>query len=104
MTSIMCWLRRLLADISPKAQRIPSEILDFPQPFGPTTAVIPGSNSTRVLSAKDLNPTISRRFNRTALEYQFVPNKANPPLRMGVVNRFLTRGRLRDDEFGNGFA
>src|SRR5580704_14056812 len=65
MTSIMCWLRRLLADISPKAQRMPSEILDLPQPFGPTTAVIPGSNSTRVLSAKDLNPTISKRFNRT---------------------------------------
>src|ERR1700729_3739594 len=53
ITSIICWLRSDLADISPKAQRMESEILDLPQPFGPTTAVIPASKSTRVFSAKD---------------------------------------------------
>src|SRR4051812_3412867 len=89
----MCWLRRLLADISPKAQRTASEILDLPQPLGPTTAVIPGSNSTRVLSAKDLNPTISRRFNRTTVkEYQFPPNNANLATTDGGCGQLLTSG------------
>src|SRR5258708_6246289 len=64
MTSNICWLRRLLADISPRDQRIESAMFDFPHPFGPTIAVMPGSNSTRVLSANDLKPTISSRFNR----------------------------------------
>lgn len=71
MTSIICWLRRLLADISPSDQRMASDIFDLPQPFGPTTAVTPGSNSIRVLSAKDLNPTISSRFNLTAVRLLF---------------------------------
>src|SRR5437762_761677 len=70
-TSSICWLRSDLADISPRDQRMASEILDFPQPLGPTIAVIPGSNSTRVLSANDLKPTISRRFSLIpSVEYQ----------------------------------
>ena len=31
-------------------------MFDFPHPFGPTTAVTPGSKRRVVLSAKDLNP------------------------------------------------
>src|SRR5688572_8348749 len=54
--------RRDLGDISPRHQRRASTTLDLPQPLGPTMAVIPGSNSRRVRSAKDLKPTISRRF------------------------------------------
>jgi hypothetical protein len=51
---------------SPMAQRRASTILDFPQPLGPTMAVIPGLSSMTVFSTKDLNPTISRLFNRIA--------------------------------------
>ena len=39
-------------------------MLDFPQPLGPTTAVIPGLSSMTVRSTKDLNPTISMLFKR----------------------------------------
>jgi len=35
---------------------------DFPLPFGPTTTVIPGSNSSTVGSAKDLNPFMLSDF------------------------------------------
>src|SRR5690625_104320 len=41
---------------SPKTQRIASLIFDFPQPFGPTTAVIPSWKVSSVRSANDLNP------------------------------------------------
>ena len=47
------------ADCSPKTHRIASVILLFPLPFGPTTAVTPGTKSIPIRSAKDLNPTIS---------------------------------------------
>ena len=41
---------------SPKTHLILSDILLFPDPFGPITDVIPGLNSKIVLSANDLNP------------------------------------------------
>ena len=41
---------------SPSAQRSASARLLLPEPFGPTTALMPGPNSTFVRSAKDLNP------------------------------------------------
>src|ERR1043166_10006853 len=62
ITSIMRLERRDLTDISPKHQRMASTMLDFPQPLGPTTAVIPGSKSNLLRSAKDLKPTISKCF------------------------------------------
>src|SRR4249919_2163405 len=60
------------------AQRRASTMLDFPQPLGPTTAVIPGLNSMTVFSTKDLNPTISRLFNRiiSILFRQFCEEKS----------------------------
>jgi hypothetical protein len=60
------------------AQQRASTMLDFPQPLGPTTAVIPGLNSMTVFSTKDLNPTISRLFNRIAsiLLRQFFEGKS----------------------------
>src|SRR5690606_15364113 len=51
---------------SPITQRIASTIFDFPQPLGPTIPVIGWSSMTRVLSAKDLNPLISKDFNFNA--------------------------------------
>ena len=48
---------------SPSAQRSASARLLLPDPFGPTTALIPGPNSTFVRSANDLKPC-SRRARR----------------------------------------
>jgi len=47
---------------SPSTHLIASEILLFPDPFGPITLVIPGISSNIVLSAKDLNPCNSNLF------------------------------------------
>lgn len=45
-----------LTDCSPNTQRTASTILLFPEPFGPTIAVIPDFISKSILSAKDLKP------------------------------------------------
>ena len=47
---------------SPNAQRIASDKLLLPLPFGPTIALIPGLNSSSVLSANDLKPKTSNFF------------------------------------------
>ena len=44
---------------SPSTQRIASDTFDLPQPLGPTMAIMPGSNVSRVRSAKDLKPSMS---------------------------------------------
>src|SRR5690606_32150169 len=54
--------RNDLALCSPSTQRIESEILLLPLPFGPTTAVMPRTNSSSVRSANDLKPDSSIRF------------------------------------------
>src|SRR3990167_6096455 len=59
ITSSIFEPRRDFTDCSPRTQRIPSAIFDFPQPLGPTTAVMPGSKCKVVFSAKDLNPNNS---------------------------------------------
>ena len=56
ITSSMEEPRRLLAPCSPITQARASTMLDFPDPFGPTTAVMPGSNRRVVAEAKDLKP------------------------------------------------
>ena len=60
-SSVLAPLRDFML-CSPNTQRIASEILLFPDPFGPITDVIPGINSNMVLSAKDLNPCNSILF------------------------------------------
>src|SRR6266508_1975212 len=59
------------------AQRKASTILDLPHPLGPTTAVTPGVISITVFWAKDLKPTISRRFKRIG-SFLFVEFYGNP--------------------------
>ena len=55
-------------DCSPSTHRIASTMQDFPEPFGPTIAVIPrefvvgGRNSSVDAFANDLNPEISMRW------------------------------------------
>src|SRR5436190_692424 len=56
MRSSMRWPRSDLALCSPRAQRTASPTLLFPQPLGPTIAVIPGSTFTTVFSPNDLKP------------------------------------------------
>src|SRR5919199_4306946 len=56
MTSSILPPRRLLAPCSPRTQAMASTTLDFPEPLGPTTAVIPGSRRRVVAEAKDLKP------------------------------------------------
>ena len=62
MTSSILLPRRALLRCSPMTQRMASEMLDFPEPLGPTMAVISFSNVSRVLSGKDLKPWISNAF------------------------------------------
>ena len=49
---------------SPSAQRSASARLLLPDPFGPTTALMPGPNSTLVRSANDLKPWRRRARSR----------------------------------------
>src|SRR5699024_3765660 len=53
---------RLFGDCSPRTHLIASLILLFPEPLGPTTAVIPLSKVSFVLSGDVLNPCISSDF------------------------------------------
>ena len=56
ITSSIFWLRTALGACAPSTHAIASTTLDLPLPFGPTTTVTPGSRSSDVVSAKDLNP------------------------------------------------
>src|SRR5215468_3697333 len=56
MTSSISPPRICLARFSPITQRSASTRFDLPQPFGPTTPVMPGWISNSVGSTKDLNP------------------------------------------------
>jgi hypothetical protein len=60
-----CSLLRLQILCSPITQRMESTILLLPHPFGPIIPVIPSSKLTTVLSAKLLNPLISKLFSLT---------------------------------------
>src|SRR5882724_11216157 len=59
MTSAISSPRSDFADCSPRAQRTASRTLDFPQPFGPTIAVVPSWKLKIVLSTNDLKPSSS---------------------------------------------
>ncbi len=56
ITSTILEPRNALADCSPRTQRMESEMLLFPHPFGPTTAEMPDSKASTVGSTKDLKP------------------------------------------------
>ncbi|BAS09517.1 hypothetical protein AHiyo4_29390 [Arthrobacter sp. Hiyo4] len=60
MTSSILPPRSVLAPCSPITQERASTTLDLPEPFGPTTAVTPGSKSKVVADANDLNPRTVR--------------------------------------------
>ncbi len=62
MTSSIFAERNERGPWAPSTQVTASTTLDFPLPLGPTTTVIPGSNSSTVGSAKDLNPFMLSDF------------------------------------------
>src|SRR5450756_174257 len=56
ITSSILPPRRLLAPCSPMTQARAAATLDFPEPFGPTMQVMPGSSCSEVADANDLKP------------------------------------------------
>ena len=54
-----------LAPCSPITQDRASTMLDLPEPFGPTTQVMPGSRRSEVAEANDLKPRRVRLFRYT---------------------------------------
>src|SRR4051794_33815937 len=65
MTSSILPPRRLFAPCSPITQLSASTTFDLPEPFGPTTHVMPGSSRSVVADANDLNPLSVRVFRCT---------------------------------------
>ena len=63
-SSILPEPRSCLELVSPSTQRMESEILDLPEPLGPTTPVMPLPMVILVRSGKDLKPWISSSFRR----------------------------------------
>ena len=68
MTSSILPPRRAFAPCSPMTQVSASTTLDFPDPLGPTTQVIPGSKRRVVAEAKDLKPLSVRLLRCMALQ------------------------------------
>ena len=64
ITSVISRPRRLRTDCSPRTHLMASTTFDFPEPFGPTTTVMPSGNSKRVRSAKLLKPNSSSALSR----------------------------------------
>src|SRR6476619_8573866 len=71
--------RRGLTPCSPMTQERASTTFDLPEPFGPTTQVMPGSNRRVVAEAKDLNP-FSVRLLRCMANDVTAPHRPNRPL------------------------
>ena len=67
MTSSIFVPRSERAPCAPSTHATASTRFDFPEPFGPTTTVTPGSKSSTVLSAKDLNPRRVSDFRNTQI-------------------------------------
>ena len=85
---------------APRTQVTASTTLDLPLPLGPTTTVIPGSNSNTVGSAKDLKPFMLSDFRNigatlpgaTAYTWQCSQKKVERP---PVLTRTITLRQRR---------
>src|SRR5215475_2469211 len=67
ITSSILPPRNAFAPCSPSTQAIASTTFDLPEPFGPTTQVMPGSSLSVVADAKDLKPLRVRLLRCTCL-------------------------------------
>src|SRR5215471_13552110 len=68
-----------LAPCSPITQDRASTMLDLPEPFGPTTHVMPGSRRKFVADANDLNPRKVRDFRYTCPLLPRILSYERPP-------------------------
>ena len=66
-----------------------STTFDLPLPLGPTTTVMPGSNSSTVGSANDLNPFMLSDFRNTGATL-VVPSGRAPPIPACPLRTALT--------------
>src|SRR5216683_1968672 len=80
-----------LTPCSPMTQENASTTLDLPDPFGPTTQVMPGSKRSVVADANDLNPRNVRVFRYKSLFSSSLgaPGASHPHL---TVRSAATRG------------
>ena len=67
MTSSILAERTVRGPWAPSTHATASTTLDLPLPLGPTTTVTPGSSSSAVVSAKDLNPLRVSDFRNTSV-------------------------------------
>ena len=105
MTSSIFPPRKLLAPCSPMTHESASTTLLLPDPFGPTTQVMPGSNLSVVGDAKDLKPFSVMLFKYTGRTYR------GAPALLGYLPRFTPtflatrrgwqRGQKCDERFPN---
>src|SRR5580692_11342826 len=95
MTSSIFAERNERGPWAPSTQVTASTTLDLPLPLGPTTTVIPGSNSSTVGSANDLNPFMLsdlRNMERPAQTWQCSQKKVERP---PVLTRTITLRQRR---------
>src|ERR671932_2828935 len=120
MTSSILPPRRLLAPCSPITQLSASTTLDFPEPFGPTTQVMPGSSRSVVADANDLKPRSVRVFRcttagsspgwrtddgparRRQVPWRLPPGASGPGALEAVVNWSLHLPHGEDEEGAGG--
>src|SRR5665213_2364724 len=67
MTSSILADRTVRGPWAPRTHATASTMFDLPEPLGPTTTVMPGSNSNVVVSANDLKPFRVRDLRNTAV-------------------------------------
>src|SRR5690625_4778170 len=97
ITSSILPPRSDLTPCSPITQASASTTLDLPEPFGPTTHVMPGSKLRVVAEANDLNPRSVSVFKCTDCPCVYFPSKRG----VGTIKQFhvlltqlsLSRGR-----------
>ncbi len=89
MTSSILAERNERGPWAPSTQVTASTTLDLPLPLGPTTTVIPGSNSNTVGSAKDLKPFMLSDFRNigATLPAAYAAGGTNGRERCPVVRR-----------------
>src|SRR5690242_13428018 len=87
MTSSILPPRSAFAPCSPSTQAMASTTLLLPDPFGPTTAVMPGSKRSVVADAKDLKPRSVNDLRCTELPDHVVGAGRFPG---GALNRSTT--------------
>src|SRR3712207_3942692 len=97
ITSSILPPRSALAPCSPSTHEMASTTLDLPEPFGPTTQVMPGSSRIVVAEAKDLKPLTVRLLRCTDLRGS---RGRMPPRRVPAVRAafgFGARDRFTPD-------